>query len=255
MLNAFKRLMAGGDDDPDGREVSAWAKRHDCIVRRAREGKGYIVEGALDGRPMRLEWGAPQRTYIQGQELRLRLELGLPSGLEMLVMSTPLAERLEQDAFTRYTEQMQTHLDLNLPEESRWLAMFPRLEHGAVPVLHHDFVALSALPGQVRGWLLGALGSRLAQAVDTGGALAGGVPTLLMTLRGRLYVRVQAPTLTAVLLEEVHALTAAASRGALEMVGSDDGERGGRSDANRFGASSGTAWVSLPPGSTLQDDK
>src|SRR5512140_1229714 len=145
MLNAFKRLIAGGEDDPDGREVMAWAKRHDCIVRRARESKGYIVEGTLDGHPLRVEWGVPQRAYLQGQELRLRIELGLPTGLEMLVMSKALAERLEQEAFSRYTEQMQTHLDLNLPEESRWLAMFPRVEPGALPALRDDFVALSAL--------------------------------------------------------------------------------------------------------------
>jgi hypothetical protein len=251
MLNAFKRLIAGTEEDADGREVSAWAKRHGCIVRRAREGKGYIVEGSLDGHPLRLEWGAPQRAYLQGPELRLRVELGLPLGLEMLVMSKPLAERLEQEAFSRYTEQMQTHLDLNLPEESRWLAMFPRIEPGAVPLLQEEFVALSALPGQVRGWLLGTFGARLVQAAAPQGVLAGGVPALLMTLRGRLYVRVQAAKLEGAMLEDLYTVSAAAARSAQELVGMEEGS----GDANRFGSSSGTAWVSLSPGSTLQDDK
>jgi hypothetical protein len=78
---------------------------------------------------------------------------------------------------------------------------------------------------------------------------------MLMTLRGRLYVRLQAPSLQGTLLEDIYALTTVAARSAQELVGLEDGEGIDSSDANRFGASSGTAWVSLAPGSTLQDDK
>ena len=43
--------------------------------------QGFVIDGRLGATPWRLEWGPSQRPYIQGQELRLRSELGLSPDL------------------------------------------------------------------------------------------------------------------------------------------------------------------------------
>ena len=39
-------------------------------------------------------------------------------------MNRPLKESLEKQAYQIYTDQLQTSVDPNLPEEMRWLAMY-----------------------------------------------------------------------------------------------------------------------------------
>ena len=46
--------------------------------------------------PWRLEWGPSQRPYIQGQELRIRAELGLSSELQLVLMNRALQEAMEK---------------------------------------------------------------------------------------------------------------------------------------------------------------
>ena len=192
MFDSVKRLLAGGDEGADWRAISAWASQRGARFKRSRDGDGFIVEGQCDAGPWRLEWGPPQRSYIQGRELRLRMELGLAQDLNMLVLSRPLMEELERSAFEQYTAQMQTRIDDTTPEEMRWLAMFPKLSLGFDRELRQHFgaVALSAKAAEV--WLHGPLAARLTAAAR--GALAGDPPFVLMTLRGRLYLRLQLGT-------------------------------------------------------------
>jgi hypothetical protein len=65
--------------------------------------------------------------YIQGQELRLRSELGLASDLQVVVMNRTLQEQMEKDVFDQYVEGVQTRIDNQTPPEMRWLVMFPKL--------------------------------------------------------------------------------------------------------------------------------
>ena len=192
MFDSVKRLLAGGDEGADCRAIAAWASQRGARFKRSRDGDGFIVEGQCDAGPWRLEWGPPQRSYIQGRELRLRMELGLAQDLNMLVLSRPLMEELERSAFEQYTAQMQTRIDDTTPEEMRWLAMFPKLPIGFDRELRQHFgaVALSAKTAEV--WLHGPLAAQLTAAAR--GALAGDPPFVLMTLRGRLYLRLQLGT-------------------------------------------------------------
>ena len=128
MFDSVKRLLAGGDEGADWRAISAWESQRGARFKRSRDGAGFVVEGRFEASTWRLEWGPPQRSYIAGHELRLRMELGLPQELNMLVLSRPLMEALERSAFEQYTAQMQTRIDDTTPEEMRWLAMFPKLK-------------------------------------------------------------------------------------------------------------------------------
>jgi len=190
MLESFKRLFAAkAEPAPAWPEVEAWAKREGLPFRRVREGEGFVIEGRLDDLPWRLEWGPPQRSYIAGRELRMRMELDLPGDLQMLLLAKPLMDQLERQTYESFTEGLQTQIDTATPEEMRWLVMFPKVNLNAYRALRGRFGAVSALPSAVQAWLEGPLAQQLERALA--GALQFDPPFVLMTLRGRAYLRTQ----------------------------------------------------------------
>jgi hypothetical protein len=86
-----------------------------------------VVDGTLEGQPVRIEWGAPHRAYLTEPELRFRMELDIQHELQMLLMSAPLMAQLEKQVFEQFTQGMQTQIDASTPEEMRWLAIFPKV--------------------------------------------------------------------------------------------------------------------------------
>lgn len=221
MFDAFRRFIAGPAESADWRPIAQWAKARGAQFKRSRGGDGFVIEGRYGARMWRLEWGPPQRSYITGHELRLRMELGLPHDLNMLVLSRPLMEALEAGAFEHYTAQMQTRIDDSTPEEMRWLVMFPKAQLAVDKSFkqHFGVVALTAKAAAV--WVEGPLAASLGEA--SLGALAAEPPFVLMTLRGRLYLRLQlgvpeAQTLTAMLglFETAAAQAEVAAGGAIE---------------------------------------
>jgi len=234
MLEALKRWIAGGTPGPDWRAVSDWASRRGAQFKRAHDDEGFVVDGRLEGRPWRLEWGPPQRSYITGHELRLRMELGLPQTLQMLLLSRPLMEALESTAFDRYTEHMQTQIDQSTPEEMRWLAMFSKVALGGPRELKGRFAAVAASPTTGAAWIDGLLAERLAEAAR--GALAGEPPFVLMTLRGRCYLRLQlaGPDLAAI--EAMVGLFETAAAQAVRVAG------GPHDGPDAWPSTASTAW-------------
>ena len=139
--------------------------------------------------PWRLEWGPPQRPYITGHELRLRMELGLPPDLHLLVISKSLMETLEKEAYEQFTQSNQTEMGASSPEETRWLVMFPKMPMNGSKLLRANFGGVSSLPNEGLAWLEGPLGHALERASAT--FLRDQPPFVMMTLRGRIYLRVQ----------------------------------------------------------------
>jgi hypothetical protein len=245
MLDAFKRLIARKPSEPEWPEVAEWAGRHQLGFKRVRdEGGGFVLDGQLDGKPWRLEWGPPQRQYIDGHELRIRMELGLSPNLQMLVLTQALFEALERSAFESFTESTQTVIDGNTPEEMRWLVMFPKASVKVAKAVRARFHFTGGAVEDTERWVEGPLAEQLEKA-DLG-LLASQPPFVLMTLRGRVYLRMQlddpdtrslggAVALFQVAVQQ--ALRAAA--GAVEAPHPD------------FGNSSSTAWQNLG----AEDDK
>ena len=231
MLDALRRWIAGSTDSADWRAVAEWAGQRGAPFKRSRDGDGFVIEGRIEGRAWRLEWGPPQRNYIVGPELRLRMELGLAQDVNMLLMSRALMETLERQTFEHYTEHMQTQIDVSTPEEMRWLAMFPKVQFAARD-LRSRFAAVAHSPLAAAAWIDGRLSERIAAAAQT--TLAADPPFVLMTLRGRLYLRLQlaAPEVAAV--ETMIGLFETAAAQALHL-GAIDGRDGGPSTAS-------TAW-------------
>jgi hypothetical protein len=189
MPGAFKGFFATHGTELDFGAIAAWAGRHGRDFKREREGQGFVVDGALEGRPWRLEWGPSQRSYIDGQELRLRMELGLPPDLLMLLLTKPLMESLERQAYEEFTQGNQTQLGSATPEETRWLVLFPKISLVSTPALRGLFGGVSNVPHEGPAWLEGPLGRELEGAA--GSLLRDAPPWLLMTLKGRAYLRME----------------------------------------------------------------
>ena len=96
MLESIKRLLARVTRHAEGDAIAGWARRAGHVYKREKDGDGFAIDGQFDGKPWRLEWGRPQRTYIEGHELRMRMVLGIPPDLQMLLMTKPLARAARQ---------------------------------------------------------------------------------------------------------------------------------------------------------------
>ena len=189
MLASFKSFFANQGLGPDYADIAAWAKKRGHAFKRERDGLGFVIDGHLEGKPWRLEWGPPQRPYVEGHELRLRMELGLPADMQMLIMSRRLMELLEKQAFEQFTQSNQTEMGDATPEETRWLVMFPKISLAGSKLLRANFGGVSSLPHEGPAWLEGPLAHALERA--TGTLLKDAPPLVLMTLRGRAYLRMQ----------------------------------------------------------------
>ena len=108
MLESIKRLFGRVTRHAEGDAIAGWARRAGHVYKREKDGDGFAIDGQFDGKPWRLEWGRPQRAYIEGHELRMRMVLGMPPDLQMLLMTKPLRERLAKDAFEQATQSNQT---------------------------------------------------------------------------------------------------------------------------------------------------
>jgi hypothetical protein len=154
MFDALKRMIGGsaaGNGDTD-QVLTAWAKAEGHAFKHVKNktGGGYVVE-ATEG--WRVEWGESQRPYIIGKELRFRCDTGMSADVQMVMVSKTLAQALESDVFSRFTNAMQTQIDHTLPDEMRWLAMHQRVSLNASPSLARRFMLLSNADAVATEWL------------------------------------------------------------------------------------------------------
>ena len=239
MLGALKKFFSSQPARHEWSEVADWAAQQRHEFRRAREDQGFVIEGQLGGKPWRLEWGPPQRPYIKGHELRLRMELSLPSDMQMLLLTRPLMGELERQTFENFTESNQTQIDTATPEEMCWLVMFPRVPLTEFPTLRAHLGAVASEPEHGLSWLAGPLAQVLERCV--GNLLTGDPPFVLMTLRGRTYLRLELDDPSAANIAAAIAVFEAAVTQAVRVAGSAGGA------ANDWPTTSSTAWQTLEP--------
>ena len=240
MLESFKRLFLRQGQSRDLADLEEWAKRRGHGFKRVRGEDGFVIDGVLDGKPWRIEWGPPQRDYIVGHELRLRMELDLPSDTQMLVLSRPLMDSLERKTFEEFTDNVQTQIGTKTPEEMRWLVMFPKVNLASLKTLRTRFGAVSSVPATGLSWLEGPLANMLEQAASEW--LHAEQPFVLMTLRGRAYLRMQLTLPEPKAVAAALALFETAVAQAVRVAGGtvDRGTDSVSSDRS-------TAWQSFPP--------
>jgi hypothetical protein len=239
MLDSFKRLFSRQGEARDLGAIEAWAKRRGHGFKRVRDEDGFVIDGALEGLPWRIEWGPPQRDYIAGHELRLRMELDLPSDAQMLVLSRPLMDSLERQTFEEFTDNVQTQIGTKTPEEMRWLVMFPKVSLTSLKTLRNRFGAVASVPATGLSWIEGPLANMLEAAANEW--LHDEQPFALMTLRGRAYLRMQLEAPEPEVVAAALALFETAVAQAVRVVGAA-GDHG--ADSTHNGRS--TEWQPFP---------
>jgi len=239
MLEAIKSLIDRATRRAESDAIAGWARRAGYVHKREKAGDGFAIEGSFDGTPWRMEWGRPQRRYIEGHELRMRMVLGVPPDLQMLLMTKPLRERLAKDAFDQATQTNQTSLDDTIGEETRWLVVFPRISLSGSQILRNCFAGVSSAPYAGKAWLEGPLSHGLERAAASW--MSAQPPFLLMTLRGKLYLRLQLASVDEEDIAGAVTLFAIAAASARRVART-------RGDAPvAWSASITSAWQSLPP--------
>jgi hypothetical protein len=245
MLESIKRLFGKHSAQRDLAEVSEWARQHGFAFKRVRGEDGFVIDGTFDGMPWRLEWGPPQRDYIGGHELRLRMELSLPHDMQMLLLSRPLLDALERAAYEQFTDSTQTQIGSQAPEEMRWLVMFQKVDTKALKALHAAFGAVASVPASALSWIEGPLAEELTRSVST--LLRDAPPFVLMTLRSRAYLRMRLDDPDPVELSAALAIFETGVVRALRAAASFNGPRG------EWRPTSSTAWQSLESDNELHD--
>jgi len=194
---AFSRPPAGSEPSADGGEaaadhnrISEWAQTQGWGFVEQGGGRKFALEGSVLGRPWRLEQGRPSREFIHGEELRVRAELGIDDDVSILVMNRPLKEALEKKAYGIFTDSLQTTADPRLPEELRWLTMFPEVGWESLPNLFWSrYAVLSDDRDNALAWLDMALAEQLMDWPHP--AHNAQVPFMLMLMRGKAYLRME----------------------------------------------------------------
>lgn len=190
MLNSLRRLISRGARPGEPLALQQWAQERGHEFRRVRDAAGCVVEGRQGVQAWRLEWGASQRDYIAGFELRLLAELDLPRELVAMVLNRPLMEAMEKAVYEHFVDDVQTRIDTDTPPEMRWLVMYGKAGPAELGRLRERYGAVSSIPAWLAQWLAGSLNDALAATLDT---LAGGTPVVLTIGRGRLLLRTAMP--------------------------------------------------------------
>lgn len=193
MDNPFRRWFGLSPAADPWSDAARWAEGEGHRFARSSDGSGFVIEPIDPGAvtPVwRLEWGAAQRHYIDGGELRIRGEVGRGGKLQMLILTRSLRALLEQQVFDEFTEGNQTRIDDRTPEEMRWLVLHPKLPRAALGPAGELYAVSASLPTAAPLWLEGALSTALLAAP---GWLAPSQPLVITVQRERLSLRCGQP--------------------------------------------------------------
>ncbi len=170
--------------------VSEWAQTQGFGFSVIGHGHEIALEGKVGNKPWRLQLGRPTRNYILGEEVRARAELDIDDDAAVLVMNRPLREALEKKAYAIYTDQLQTSVDSNLPEEMRWLSMFDEVGWDSLPKAFWErYSVLTDRREHALAWVDPTLAKLLMQWPTPGPSAE--VPFMILLLRGKAYLRME----------------------------------------------------------------
>ncbi len=186
MLNLMSRLLARSPARVEPLALEQWARARGHKFQRVRSAAGCVIDGQFGAQSWRIEWGASQRSYIPGFELRLIAELDLPKGLMCMVLNRSLMAAMEKTVYDQFVSDVQTRIDTDTPSEMRWLVMYGKVGPQELGRLREGYGAV----GSVMPWLVQWLASPLNEALSaTADDIRSDQPVVLTIGRGRLTLR------------------------------------------------------------------
>ncbi len=178
-----------GSSQSQSSKVSEWASMQGLGFSQRSDGRmGYQMDGKIGDKPWRMEQGKPSRDFIKNCELRARAELGISSGMAVMVISRQLKNDLEKRAFALYTDTLQTIAYPKLPEEMRWLSIY---EEVGWESLGDTFLNNYAILAEERETAMAWISPELVTLLMSWPAFDPATPKILMLLRGKAYLRMQ----------------------------------------------------------------
>ncbi len=190
MLKTLRRLLSRAPSQQDPAALLQWAEQRGHGWRRVRGAAGCVIDGRQGAQAWRIEWGAPQRDYIPGFELRLIAELDLPKELMAMVLNRQLMESMEKAVYERYVDDVQTRIETDTPAEMRWLVLFPKISAPDLGRLKERYGAVCSVAPWMLQWLHSPLNDALVTTLDMAPA---DLPVVLSIGRGRLTLRTAMP--------------------------------------------------------------
>jgi hypothetical protein len=199
-------------------QVSEWAGMQGLAYSSRGEGKGFILDGTVAGKPWRMERGRPSRDFIRGEELRARAELGVRDDVAVLIMNRHLKEELEKRAFAIYTDSLQTTVDPNLPEEMRWLAMYEEVGWDSLSTpFWKQYAILSDQKDDAIAWIT----PQMCDMLMGWPVPDPQRPMIMMLLRGKAYLRMLHVADNQPMVEHASALFVCACEAAVSGLSTD----------------------------------
>ena len=193
MFDRLRKALAPSGGPVAYKEVARWAAAQQWgIAPQAAEGH-FELSGEVEGRPWRLECGAPTREYVRGLELRGRADVGADPDAAVMVINRPLHGALEGNAYSALTDTLQTTVNASLPEEVRWLAMYEEVAWPGLPAsFRQHFAVVAERLDVAQRWVHAPLVSQLLDALEGGqDAARAQSPLVLMLVRGKVYLRME----------------------------------------------------------------
>ena len=190
MLKWLYRLRSSGRRPAEPLALQHWADERGHGFRRVRDGQGCVIEGRQGSQAWRAEWGASQRSYIPGRELRLIADLDLPGQLLAMVINRTLMAAMEKIVYEQFVDDVQTRIDTDTPSEMRWLVMCTKLSAAQLGRLLPRYGAVCSVVPWLVQCLSGPLNDALAATIDQ---VDPAHPVVLTVARGRLTLRTTMP--------------------------------------------------------------
>ena len=211
MLEAVRRWLTAAGALPNWTEFVAWAHDHDWTLKRTISHDGWAMDHNPAHAGWRIEWGPAQRGFMSSHEFRIRFEVAQNSDVQALVLDRPLLARLDREVYAQFTDNVQTRLDEETPEEMRWLAMYAKLSPNAMGVALRDrYGAIGSDTGWVSRWLAGPITDALKKRADELPLEAvSAEPFVLRLARGQVLLRQSASRPDVPALERCIAVAAA----------------------------------------------
>jgi hypothetical protein len=139
----------------------------------------------------RLDLATASRPYMHEYELRGKGAVHLAEDPAVMIISRPLKDGLERQAFKSFTQQVQTVADVALPQELRWLSLYDEVGFaGPSDAFWRWFAVVAERRDHAQRWITPQFSNALMKWA-LHGRLEPQTPVIWVLTRGRVHLRVE----------------------------------------------------------------